>query len=193
MSSWNFQWQYDPPTWGGFEWQDQPTDPIREQREVWRGIIVKGANCFPDSNLPNGRGEQKFELVGFGQVKDGASNTIMYAEKSVQATRYQISTANGWDWWEMEGQMFPCDWATMRGAMASNIGNKYVWPDNMPAEERRAGSDNNEHSYGSPHPGSCNVALGDGSVHTIKATIQGDILDRLGRRADGSVFNPTDQ
>jgi prepilin-type processing-associated H-X9-DG protein len=63
----------------------------------------------------------------------------------------------------------------------------------MPAEERRAGSDNNEFALGGPHPGTCNVSLGDGSIHAVSNTINGDIFDRLGRRSDGSIHNPTDQ
>ena len=188
MSSWNFGWQYTP-NWSGFEWQDVQTNVTREQTEIWKGIICKGAEGYPDTSQASGRNEQKFTLIGFGNITDGSSNTIMYGEKSVQADRYQISTANGWDWWELQGDMFNCDWATMRGAMASESG-RYIWPDSMPANERRAGSDNNEFSYGTPHPATCNVALGDGSVHAIKISINGDILDRLGRRDDGSIHNP---
>ncbi len=193
ISSWNFHWQYYSDDWGGFQWQDVMTDRVREEKNVFRGIISKGAQTFGDSSTSTGRGEQKFTLIGFGHVTDGSSNTIMYGEKSVQSTRYSISTANGWDWWELQGQMFGADWTTMRGAMASNIGNRYIWPDGMPAEERRAGSDNNEFALGGPHPGTCNVSLGDGSIHAVSNTINGDIFDRLGRRSDGSIHNPTDQ
>lgn len=50
MSSWNFQWQYSPSSWGGFNWQSQMCDVKQEQSEVWRGIITKGLNSFPDTS-----------------------------------------------------------------------------------------------------------------------------------------------
>ena len=196
MSSWNFHWMYYNDKWGmendsnAFQWRDVETEATEEQKDVWVGIISKGAHTFPGDD---GREEQKFALIGFGLIKDGSSNTIMFAEKSVQASRYQISTANSWDWWELKGQVFSADWGTMRGAMASNSG-KYVWPDNMSATDRRGDpNDHAEFSYGSAHPGTCSVVLGDGSVHSIKNTVNGEILDRLGRRSDGSILNPTTQ
>ena len=185
MSSWNFGWRYGG--WSGFNWQDQQsTTP--ESAEIWRGIIVKAHNSFLESGV---RTFQEFGEIGFGALTDGSSNTFMFGEKSVQAARYTIPVGT-WDWWDMPGQLHSADWPTMRGFHASAVGNRFIWRDNMPANERRSASDNNEHSFGSAHPGTLVVALGDGSCQTVSFSTDGDTLDQIGRRADGSIWNVTD-
>jgi len=43
----------------------------------------------------------------------------------------------------------------------------------------------NELAFGSAHPGGCQAAMGDGSVHFFEETIDLDIWSRLGSRNDG--------
>lgn len=184
MSSWNFGWRYGG--WSGFNWRDQQsTQP--ESQEIWRGIIVKAHNSYVDSGV---RTYQEYGEIGFGALTDGSSNTFLFGEKSVQATRYTIPVGT-WDWWDMPGYHHSADWPTMRGFHASATG-RFIWRDNMPANERRGGADNNEMSFGSAHPGTLVVALGDGSCQTVAFSADGDTLDQIGRRADGSIHNVTD-
>lgn len=185
MSSWNFGWRYDG--WDGFNWQDQPST-LPESTQIWKGIIVKAMNSYEESGV---RTYQDWGRIGFEAVTDGSSNVIMFGEKSVQATRYTVAAGGGWDWWEMAGQMMSADWPTMRGFMAAENGD-YIWRDSLPANQRRGNSDNNEHSFGSAHPGTLLVALGDGSTQTISFATDGDTLDQLARRDDGSIHNVTD-
>ncbi|MCG8449283.1 MAG: DUF1559 domain-containing protein, partial [Pirellulales bacterium] len=44
-------------------------------------------------------------------------------------------------------------------------------------------------SFGSWHPGGCNVALGDGSVRTLDAAVDTVVLGRLCNRADGEIVS----
>jgi len=191
MSSWNYGWRYGG--WNGFNWQDQQTGNPNERTEIWTGIIAKAHNSYPGSN---GRLIQDWGTVGFGQITDGSSNTFLIGEKSVQAQRYTIPVGT-WDWWDMPGAMHSADWPSMRGFKRAwgangNDSGRSIWRDSLPAGERRAGSDNNEHSFGSAHPGTLNMAMGDGSVQTVPFSTDGDTLDQIGRRADGSVNNVTD-
>jgi prepilin-type N-terminal cleavage/methylation domain-containing protein len=185
MTSWNYGWRYDAG-WNGFNWQDQPANG-GEAQSIWKGIIAKTFNSYMESGV---RTYQDFGRIGFGAVADGSSNTIMFGEKSVQSVRYS-PPPSGWDWWELQGFMHSADWGNMRGFHASDSG-AFLWPDNLPANRRRGNSDNAEHSFGSAHPGTTNFAIGDGSVHAISMTLDGDIGDQIGRRDDGSTHSITE-
>ena len=91
----------------------------------------------------------------------------------------------------MPGQFMGADWPTMRGFHEAANGD-YIWADTLRAEQRRGNSDNNEHSFGSAHPGTLIVALGDGSTQVISFGTDGNTLDQLARRDDGSIHNITD-
>ncbi len=185
MSSWNFGWQYDG--WDGFNWQDQQsTTP--ENIQIWKGIIVKAMNSYQQSGV---RTYQDWGRIGFEAITDGSSNVIMFGEKSVQAKRYSVAAGGGWDWWEMPGQFMGADWPTMRGFHAADTG-EFIWADTLPANRRRGNSDNAEHSFGSAHPGTLVVALGDGSTQTVTFGTDGNTLDQLVRRDDGFIHNITD-
>lgn len=186
MTSWNYGWRYSSG-WGGFNWQDQmATEP--EAQSIWKGIIVKSFNSYLDSGV---RKYQDFGRVGFGGISDGSSNTFLVGEKSVHAPRYS-PPATGWDWWDLPGAMHSADWPNMRGFHNSSSGSP-IWKDSMPSLSRRDNDDHNEFSFGSAHPGTVSFAIGDGSVHAISQSINGDVADQIGRRDDGSIHNIKDQ
>lgn len=186
MTSWNYGWRYSSG-WNGFNWQDQPaTEP--EGQTIWKGIIAKTFNSYLESGV---RKYQSFGKVGFGQISDGSSNTFMLGEKSVDARRYS-PPSTGWDWWDLPGAMHNADWPNMRGFHNADNGAP-IWVDNLASNIRRGNDDHAEHSFGSPHPGTVNFAVGDGSVHAVSNSINGDIADQLGRRDDGSTHSITEQ
>ena len=47
--------------------------------------------------------------------------------------------------------------------------------------------------FGSPHPGTVNFVLGDGSTHTVSLDMDLDVIYQAAHRADGSIFNINDQ
>ena len=179
MTSWNFGWQYGG--WNGFNWQTQMSNQM-EPQFIWRGIIVKAVNSFLESGV---RDFQDFGEIGFGAVTDGTTNTILFAEKSVLASRY---TAAPGDWWDAPGYLHSADWPTMRGFHAAANGD-FIWRDSLAADQRRGNSDFNEHSFGSAHPGTLVAAMGDGSTHTINFSADGNSLDQLVRRDDGFIMS----
>ncbi|MFK7767079.1 MAG: DUF1559 domain-containing protein [Mariniblastus sp.] len=178
MSSWNFGWRYGG--WDGFNWQDQQS--TQNETFIWRGIIVKAMNSYLESG---NRTYQDYGEIGFGAVTDGTTNTIMFGEKSVQAKRYTAQTGH---WWEAPGYMHSADWPSMRGFHAADNGD-FIWRDSLADNQRRGNSDLAEHSFGSAHPGTLLVAMGDGSTQTIDFAADGDSLDQLARRDDGFIMS----
>ena len=94
MASWN------DPGWNGFAWQTSVAPIVGEQTIVWTGILAKGGQVNKSSTPPQ---IWKFGTVGFKSIEDGASHTILLAEKSVAAQYYTIPSSNPWPYWEMYG------------------------------------------------------------------------------------------
>lgn len=184
VSDWWFQYQkaYDP-------------NPNAMQT-IFTGIIAKGGhvkNPGPNAEVT------KFSKIGFGSITDGSSNTIMFMEKAVNANFYGALTSVSTDWWEV-GNFHSADYSSMRiCTRASNdawfgpieIG---LWADNFerPASAIESSGRTRELGFGSAHPGTVSLTMGDGSVQSINMNTSPDIVNSLGKRADGSVFSTSD-
>ncbi len=192
LASWN------DPNWQGFEWQ--VTSPPRQDEDdvVWTGIIARGGHVQLNSGSPQ---VTKFRKIGFEDVLDGTSNTIMLAEKSVDSRFYTLASANPWPFWELYGYYVGADWPHMRMFAAATQGNSSPSPVIPPlgdAEDRPEGLESYstgqtvEFGFGSAHPGVINAVMGDASTQTV--TRSGDLilLDRLGKRADGTLASLDD-
>src|SRR4051812_27101261 len=81
MASWN------DPGWQGFAWQISVPPKAGEETLVWTGILIKGGQVNKSATPPQ---VWKFGPVGFKSIEDGASHTILLAEKSVSAQFYTI-------------------------------------------------------------------------------------------------------
>ena len=84
MASWN------DPGWNGYAWQTSVAPMAGEQTIVWTGILVKGGQVNKTSSPPQ---VWKFGTVGFKSIQDGASHTILLAEKSVSRSITRSPTA----------------------------------------------------------------------------------------------------
>lgn len=98
-------------------------------------------------------------------IRDGLSNTIMAGEKSVEHQSYYIATCadnEGWtDGW---------DWDTIR------------WSNHSPIHDANASPCASW--FGAVHQGGCQFAFGDGSVHTLSYSIDGELFRSLCHRED---------
>ncbi|QEG34888.1 DUF1559 domain-containing protein [Bythopirellula goksoeyrii] len=185
MASWN------DPGWDGFQWQDTVAPKPTEEAVVWTGILKKGGQVKNNQNPPQ---IWKFGEVDFAAIEDGTSNTILLAEKSVQSTFWTVPNSSPWPFWEVYGYYTGADWPIMRQFGALTQGTASPSPE-VPIrgdDEKRGGTQSQEFGFGSAHPGIINSVYGDGSTHTISASADLLILDRLGKRADGSVASPED-
>lgn len=179
MASWN------DAGWNGFEWKVTAPPIANEESVVWTGILVKGGQVNKSQNPPQ---VWKFGRVGFKSIQDGASHTILLAEKSVQIQYYTVSSASPWPFWEVYGYYTGADWPIMRMFGALTRGTS------SPSPEVPVRSDNairsqlpgpaQEFGFGSPHPGIICSVFGDGSTRTISQSADLIVLDQLGKRAD---------
>ena len=172
--------------WNGFEWQiDQPPRE-NEFTHVWTGILVKGGHVNIGSTPP---AVTKAEEINHSAIQDGSSNTILIAEKSVAANAYTISSQDPWPYWEVFGYYVGADWPHMRQFGAATQGSpRGVRPVLSDNENRASHGFRDEQGFGSPHPGQFSSVAGDGSTRMLSINADLILLDRLGKRADGSAI-----
>ena len=183
--------------WNGWEWRcNRPPKDVEdsgnvtEPKQVFLGIISKAGHYDEAANTP-----YNFRLIGFEDVLDGTSNTVMLMEKSISADRYNWVYNQPWDSFDWRGYFAPCSVASMRFAHTANDGDPVIRPDSWVRPEIREAIENGlppssipsvaERTFGSAHPGVCMSVLGDGSTHAIRQTIGRYELDQAIIRNDG--------
>ncbi len=181
MSSWN------DPGWSGFEWEQDKPARTNEDTITWTGILVKGGHvntaASPTPQI------WKWGKINSKTIEDGTSNTILVAEKAISDKFWSMPT---FAFWEVYGYYTGADWPHMRqfGALTRPTGNPNAevpvrgdsdprGPANPPGAQ--------EFGFGSAHPGILCAAFGDGSTRTISQDTDLLLLDKLGKRSDGST------
>lgn len=179
---------HNDPNWSGFAWQRSVDPRPNEQTAVWTGILAKGGQINASSNPPK---VFKFKRVGFKDIEDGASKTILAAEKAVPTDFQTISSSNPWPYWEVYGYYVGADWPHMRmfGALTRPSGNPAPEIPIRADQEVRPASNFDEKGFGSPHPGVIISVFGDASTRVISNSADLVLLDQLGKRADQTVVS----
>jgi prepilin-type N-terminal cleavage/methylation domain-containing protein len=181
MANWN------DPGWPQFAWQTSVPPKPREDELVWTGILVKGGQVNKTTTPPQ---IWKFPEVDFKSIEDGSSNTILVAEKAVDARFYTIPNSAPWPYWEMYGYYTGADWPHMRifGALRpTGTSPSPEVPIKGDMDSRGSSATPTvDFGFGSAHPSIICSVWGDGSVRVISNTADLLILDQLGKRADGS-------
>ncbi len=114
--------------------------------------------------------------VGFENLRDGSSNTLMIAEKCLNPN--QFGTAGNDD----------TGFAT--GADQDNMcRHDYPFASDSDAENGKAMNAQASYQFGSAHPGGFNALFADGSVHFISYTTEGVVFARMGHRQDGGTVS----
>jgi prepilin-type N-terminal cleavage/methylation domain-containing protein len=107
----------------------------------------------------------------FGSVTDGLSNTIFLGEKHVRITEFGVGKGSSGD-----GSMYNGNrGSAMRAAHVSLA---------------RSPTDKGNGQFGSYHPGVCQFAFGDGSVHALSNTTPLSTLKILVNIHDGLLVPP---
>lgn len=153
-------------------------DVANERSNFWTGVIVKGFSQASDGTI------QKYPKVGFGAIADGSSNTIVYMEKSAAASKYSTDADDVGDHFGSLG---------VGGFNAyRSISSPLADGDNLNGSRVNSAGNVVETSVGSPHPGTCNMVLGDGSTHAASNTAALASLWALQDKSDGVVFGVTE-
>jgi prepilin-type N-terminal cleavage/methylation domain-containing protein/prepilin-type processing-associated H-X9-DG protein len=120
--------------------------------------------------------------VSTRQITDGTSKTYMLGEKALKVGFYATGTDGGDNETWCTGFNNDNFRKTANGGPApGSFSALPPLPDTT--------TDDENHSFGSPHSGGCNMAFCDGSVHTISFDIDWQIHRDLGDRADGNAVD----
>ncbi len=109
-----------------------------------------------------------------GSIRDGLSNTLLIGEKMVLTSKYETG-----DWCDDRGWTDGWDPDLVR----STAYKPYM------DQESPSIPDGQNHGYhfGSAHQGGMNAVFGDGSVHMVSYSIDGNVFNHLGHGSDGSI------
>lgn len=152
------------------------------QSTRWRGLIVP-AGEFADTSWNFTRHGE----VGFGSISDGSSNTLLFGEKGAWSSNYSPVQNSRY---AHDNQFFSN--IENRGIVGSfHSNNRAVFGNGNPAFSDSERGLPQLGGFGSAHPGTFNVALGDGSTHAISLETQRSQFDSLGIRNDGLVIDIT--
>ena len=143
---------------------------------AYQGIIPRGGRA-----TGNGSNLRKFTQVGFGNIPDGSSNTMLFGEKSIAGDLYQ-------------SRLQPTE---RNGIYQGNYANSRGWqggpyPDSIVSTAPNYKRFSQAQSFGSAHPGTFSAVFGDGSSHSISMEIDVVNFYKIGCRADGLVVNLED-
>jgi prepilin-type N-terminal cleavage/methylation domain-containing protein len=180
--------------WNDFNWQGFGSDirlppPRNEETVVWTGILVKGGHVNTSTNPP-----QVWKYSKVKHVEDGFSNTLLLLEKAVPATHWTIAMSPPWPWWELYGYYAGADWANMRMVAIPRPGQSPETSAYVPLRSDSVVRGTfevpfGEAGFGSAHPETICSLWGDGSTRPISMAADLEIVDRLGKRADGSLLS----
>ena len=126
---------------------------------------------FLDMTASNGISHQRSE-VSIAMVLDGTSNTYMVGEKYLNVLDY----------------MTGLDLSDDHSMLAGDDFDVHAWTDEAPLRDRPGLAQ--WWRFGSPHPGSFQVVLCDGSVRKISYEIDATVHRWLGNRRDGETLPP---
>jgi prepilin-type N-terminal cleavage/methylation domain-containing protein/prepilin-type processing-associated H-X9-DG protein len=135
----------------------------------YMGVIVRSDYCA--SCTPDKANVGWYKRIGFQQITDGASNTMVVGEKRLRPSEYSTDPPPWHDDWGWKEGWDP---DTLRSTIC------LYGPDAEISMGESFG-----YNFGSAHPGGMNAGFADGSVHSINYDIDRELFNRLGLRADG--------
>ncbi len=136
------------------------------------GVIVRSNYCAPCSAAKQNVGW--YTRIGFGQIADGSSNTLVLGEKRLQPSLYQAG-----DWHDDRGWTDGWDPDTLRSTHCQPAQDTDVYGTSLTDRDALA------YSFGGAHAGMFNAGFADASVRTIRFEVDLETLNRLGHRNDG--------
>jgi prepilin-type N-terminal cleavage/methylation domain-containing protein/prepilin-type processing-associated H-X9-DG protein len=156
--------------------------PYRKNEVAFRGIIQRGdwQDHAPSVSPPGGAHIGFMKRMTFAKITDGASKTLLAADKWVPTAWHDgtggVMDDRGWsDGWDFD---------TMRYTLVAPHSDS----DGEPPTAPNAAVKPQAYWLGSSHPGGFNAVFGDGSVKALSYDIDLETLNRLGHRSDGETI-----
>lgn len=135
-----------------------------------QGVIVRSNFCAKCSTGKQTTGF--YTRIGFNQITDGSSNTIVVSEKKLAPSLYEIGA-----WHDDRGWTDGWDPDTLRSTVCP--------PDSDNDEMQSADA----YKFGSAHVAGINAGFADASVRTLRYDIDIEIFNYLGHRADEQTID----
>jgi prepilin-type N-terminal cleavage/methylation domain-containing protein len=167
------------------------TDDIQAMADFWGPRIDSFSLPFrPFMYMGMVVGTKAGSRIGFNDVKDGTSKTLLISEKFLPLDNYDGSGPvydgtyrafegddRGWsDGWDFD---------TVR-----STGVKPKRDHAIPAADYNIGKYWQDYiTFGSAHSAGIQAVFGDGSVHSISYEIERDVFNKMGNRVDGQTFD----
>ncbi len=125
--------------------------------------------------------------ISYKNITDGASNTYLIGEKFLTPLMYETAAATYAGYGDNQGAWSGYEWDNHRVAWNPKSANE---PEDYQPRQDTIGVDNpNIYAFGSAHPGAMNMAMCDGSVHSISYDIDQYTHRYLANRLDGESPN----
>lgn len=142
----------------------------------YMGVIVRSDYC---ATCPPAKRKLGFySKIGFENITDGSSNTLVIGEKRLQPSLYEIG-----DWHDDKGWSDGWDPDTLRCTFCPPGPDMDTPRDNGPSQ------DGLPYSFGGGHAEMFNGGFADASVRSIRFDIDVELLNRLGHRSDGEEMD----
>jgi prepilin-type processing-associated H-X9-DG protein len=135
------------------------------------GVIVRSNYCFACTK-PEAQQTGFYTPIGFQQIEDGSSNTLVIGEKRLRPSEYDFGA-----WFDDKGWSDGWDPDTLRYS---------ICPLKQDDDDPSPGL---AYSFGAAHPGGMNSGFADGSGRSIKYDIDLELFNNLAHRADGDVVD----
>jgi prepilin-type N-terminal cleavage/methylation domain-containing protein/prepilin-type processing-associated H-X9-DG protein len=119
------------------------------------------------------------------QITDGTTNTYLVGEKFLTPLMYEAAAANYQGYGDDQCAYIGYEWDNERVSWNNSPSNA-EGPENYLPRQDALGTDiPNEYAFGSPHAGAMNMAMCDGSVHSLSYDIDTNTHRYLSIKNDG--------
>jgi prepilin-type N-terminal cleavage/methylation domain-containing protein/prepilin-type processing-associated H-X9-DG protein len=147
-------------------------------RPQFRGIIQRSDWIAATAGVP-GRHIGFGGKMTFAKITDGASKTMLAADKWIHSSLY-LGDTNGQG--DDRGWSDGWDFDPLRSSLTPPLSDSEdPPPDGTPEDVRN-------YPFGSAHPGGINVLFGDGSVNALGYDVDVETFNRMGNRQDGETI-----
>jgi prepilin-type processing-associated H-X9-DG protein len=126
-----------------------------------------------------------FSSISVGEISDGSSNTLLFAEKYLNPDNYETGVDAG----DNDIAWVGSDDDTIRWT-SPDTGNATIRVSGVPRRDTSGISFSGD--FGSPHAGGFNSVFADGSVRQISYGIGATVYNNLANRKDGAALDVMD-